>query len=113
MTPQCYPGPGGIPAYMRRLREVLNEYTFSRGAIVHCLSLNDTDENMYAHARPVDSTMFSGCGGSKARFVPRATRLSLRNRYDLAIVGLLGMAPAAYWVKLIRSITSYIVVLHG
>jgi phosphatidyl-myo-inositol dimannoside synthase len=113
MTPQCYPGPGGIPAYMRRLREVLNEYAFSRGATVHCLSLNDTDENLSAHARPVDATMFSGCGGSKARFVARATRLSLRNRYDLAIVGLLGMAPAAYWLKLIRSITSYIVVLHG
>jgi hypothetical protein len=37
MTPQCYPGPGGIPAYMRRVREVLNEYTFSRGATIHCL----------------------------------------------------------------------------
>lgn len=113
LTPQCYPGPGGIPVYMRRLREVLNEYTFSRGATVHCLSLNDTDENLSAHARPVNATMFLGCEGNKARFVARATRLALCYRYDLAIVGLLGLAPVAYWLKLTRLITSYTVVLHG
>ena len=113
MTPQCYPGPGGIPVYMRRLREVLNEYTFSRGATVHCLSLNDTDENLSAHVRPVNATMFLGCGGNKARFVARATRLAWCYRYDLAIVGLLGLAPAAYWLKLTHLITSYTVVLHG
>lgn len=113
MTPQCYPGPGGVPVYMRRLREVLNEYSFSRGATVHCLSLNDADENLPAHARPVNATMFLGCGGSKVQFVARATKLALCYRYDLAIVGLLGMAPAAYWLKLARLITSYTVVLHG
>lgn len=113
LPPQCYPGPGGIPVYMRRLREVLNEYVSSRGGIVHCLSLNDTDENLSAHPRPAHATVFLGCGKNKAVFLARATQLALRHRYDLAIVGLLAMAPAAYWLKLTRLVKSYTVVLHG
>src|SRR5258708_27985849 len=39
--------------------------------------------------------------------------MSLRYRYDLAIVGLLAMAPAAHFLKVTRLVKSYVIVLHG
>lgn len=98
---------------MRRVREVLHQYALSRAAIVHCLSLNDTAEEIGAHPRAVDATVFASCGKNKSAFLARAASLSLRHNYDLVIVGLLGIAPAAYWLKLSKLIKSYMLLLHG
>jgi Glycosyltransferase Family 4 len=113
LAPELYGMPGGVQAYMRRLREILTAYGQAHGFPVHCLSLLDSVEQRELHCHPVQHSTFEGCARKKAAFVIKAVRRVLRGRQSIGVVGHIGQAPVAWLLQQLGFIQSYILVLHG
>src|SRR5262249_53616613 len=97
LAPQLYGAPGGVQAYMRRLREILTAYGQARALPVHCLSLVDALEERAQHSQDILPGTFQGCAGKKLAFVFKTLSQVIKRRRSVVIVGHLGQAPIA-WV---------------
>lgn len=109
---QAY-GVGGVQTYLRMLREIAHSYRQADGGIVECLSYLDSSEDAARHRRPVGLTAFTGSSGSRLRFVFQALRMAWRSPGGAVIVGYIGLLRAAWLLKKVGLIDSYIVILYG
>jgi phosphatidyl-myo-inositol dimannoside synthase len=113
LVPQAYGSEGGVPAYSRRLAEILSGYADCKGYDLDCISLNDSDYANERHVQPVAYRNFMGAGRSKLQAIRSAMQLAFTRHPLVAIVGHVHLSPVAWGLKELGVLKSYIVVLHG
>ena len=113
LAPQLYGAPGGVPMYMRRLREILALYGEQFDCQLHACSLVDNQEEPHLHPRSIHTGTFTGCRGKKPAFVLTALRAAGWRGENTAIVGHVNQGPAAWLLHKCGLLHSYILVLHG
>ncbi len=85
---------GGIPRFNQMLCLALDQLSPSLGLDVVVLSQDDSDESWRRQGSPWRHLRFVPANG-RARLIRQTLRLCVRERPDLMLVGLLGMAPLA------------------
>ena len=113
LVPQAYGSEGGVPAYSRRLAEILSGYADCKGYDLDCISLNDSGYADERHVQPVAYRNFIGAGRSKLQAIRSALQLGFTRNPLVAIVGHVYLSPVAWGLKELGVLNSYIVALHG
>jgi len=113
LTVQIYGKAGGVPAYSRRIAEILSGYAEQEGRPLSCVSFGDTAADPARHSRPVRYASFAGVRGNRGQFLRQAFSIARGRRGGLAVVAHLGQSPVAWILRSLGLIRNYIVVLHG
>jgi phosphatidyl-myo-inositol dimannoside synthase len=113
LVPQAYGSEGGVPAYSRRLAEILSDYAHRKDYDLDCISLNDSDYAKERHSHPVTYRSFIGSGRSKLHTIRSAVQLAFTRCPLVTVVGHVHLSPVAWGLKKMGLLKSYIVVLHG
>ncbi len=104
---------GGVPTFLRMLRELAQSFSQTRGCKVVCLSYLDHKDDLRLYQRPIGQTSFIPCAGSRFRFLLEAFRAAWRLPDALIVVGYLDLAPIAWLLKKLSLIEGYVLILYG
>jgi len=111
LASQMFGAPGGIQTYMRMVAHVLNEASYLKSAV----SLADEPEEATARFAQLivgsGEISFAAASNSKAKFVTASIAASKGAKS--ALFGHMGLAPVGLFLKQMRMITDYGVILHG
>lgn len=110
---QAYKTPGGMQTYMRRIGEIMSMVCNELKEPLVSVSVMDSMYDNSLHANPIRYDRFIGARGSKARFLLATSKLLLRRRQRVAVLGHIGLATTGYLLKSAGMIDRYILILHG
>jgi glycosyltransferase involved in cell wall biosynthesis len=103
---------GGIPRFNQMLCLALDELCPVLDLDACVVSLHDTERDWGAAGRPWKHVEFRAGGGMR-RIFPHVLALAARRRFELLIIGLLGMAPLGLVCRPLVGRAGYGFIAHG
>lgn len=105
-------GRGGIQSFMLRLAEVMQDVILGEAATkAGCISLNDSTDSLRSNSAMPPEMDVWGAQRSKLRLaIYTLFKMPCQN---VLLVGHVGLAPLAYWLKKLGKVQHYFVILHG